>query len=115
MFYYPNILARYEQSDPASYAWICIEEVKRFNLALYRVCRALSRSSNSCTANSLLRAEELHFPMPENDLLWNAMTGEEWTSAMAEGANRDRLDGSREENWISHSAELLQIFGTDFI
>ncbi|KAL4977125.1 hypothetical protein BDW66DRAFT_159161 [Aspergillus desertorum] len=43
MFSYPSMLAQFTSSDsahlPEVYVWLGIEEVKRFSLALYKVCR----------------------------------------------------------------------------
>lgn len=121
LFYYPNILARFQQNDLASYVWICIEEVKRFNLALYKTCRALSGFSAhekndgqhgvACEASCGLTADELQFPMPKNDPMWNAMRKEEWESAIADDFDSTRLYDTMEEEWISNSAELLRFIG----
>lgn len=51
MLYYPNMLARYCEPDQPSYVWVSIEEVKRFNIALYKVCRVCSEQgsgTNDC-------------------------------------------------------------------
>ena len=121
LFYYPNILARFQQNDLVSYVWICIEEVKRFNLALYKICRALSgfsaheknggQHSVACEASCGLTADELQFPMPKNDPMWNAMRKEEWDSAIADDFDPTRLYDTMEEEWISNSAELLRFIG----
>lgn len=121
MFYYPNVLARYEQNDLASYVWICIEEVKRFNLALYRVCRASSSSdihdksgrqySVTGEASCELTADELQFPMPKNDPLWNAVRKEEWEPSVNDDFRPARLYDSMEEEWISKSADFLRFIG----
>ncbi|PGH27364.1 hypothetical protein AJ80_00842 [Polytolypa hystricis UAMH7299] len=115
MFYYPNMLAHYQESGHTGYSWMCIEEAKRFNLALYRLCRALSVpdpwNKNTIDRAKLLPASELQFPMPENELSWKATNTEEWISALAEGAKDDKTDDASEETWISSSSRLLQILG----
>lgn len=117
MFYYPNILARYQQNELVSFVWTCIEEVKRFNLALYKVCRASSSLDKSGThgvtgeAICELTANELQFPMPKNDVLWSAMCKEEWDSAITNDFDLNRLYDTMEEEWISKSAEFLRFIG----
>lgn len=121
MFYYPNMLARYQQDDPDSYVWVCIEEVKRFNLALYKVCRTLSDSGKyeknmeECgavgAASYGFTANELQFPMPKKDPMWNATRKEDWNSAATEDVYPTPLDDVMEEEWISRSAELLRVVG----
>jgi hypothetical protein len=117
MFYYPNILARYRPDDLSSYVWIGIEEVKRFNLALYRVCKILGSSKpntnvgeygNPGVARWQLTASELQFPMPKNDLLWNAVNKKEWNFAATEDVYHFNLNDTMELEWISNSAELMQ-------
>ncbi|KAK2761629.1 hypothetical protein FQN54_001457 [Arachnomyces sp. PD_36] len=118
MFYYPNMLARYSQSDLPSYIWVGIEELKRFNLALYRCCKALSRSGQQTSdgagdsiagpATWELTAADLQFPIPKNDALWDATVREEWDSAGTEAANPTSLHDTLEAEWISKSAELLR-------
>ncbi|RAL02867.1 Zn(II)2Cys6 transcription factor [Aspergillus ibericus CBS 121593] len=114
MLYYPNMLARYGQTDPAPYVWVCIEEVKRFNIALYRVCRACGDTDDrdvlatATASNRGLRAQDLRFPLPKSPRLWHAMSKEEWVSAMAEGVPCHDLDDTLEREWISNSAHVLE-------
>lgn len=118
LFYYPNTLARYQQNDLASYVWICIEEVKRFNLALYKICRALSGFSahdksgrqRGVTGHELT-ADELQFPMPKNDPLWNAMCKEEWETAITDDSDLTGLYDTMGEEWISKSADFFRFVG----
>ncbi|RAQ71558.1 hypothetical protein COH21_012909, partial [Aspergillus flavus] len=67
--------------DLASYVWVSIEEVKRFDLALYKFHRMLRRagtrdsavgSYSVTTVDGALTAADLRFPMPTNDALWHA-------------------------------------------
>lgn len=111
MFYYPNILARYGETDPASFVWVGIEEVKRFNLALYKVCGRVSGSSmrdRSGTDNdaALLTASELQFPLPGNPPLWNAVSKNEWTANMKEEGLVSFNDDCQ-ASWISNFAVVL--------
>lgn len=114
------MLARYQQNELVSFVWICIEEVKRYNLALYKLCRALSSfvihdksGTHGVTGEGIreLTANELQFPMPKNDPLWNAICKEEWDSAITNDFVPARLYDTMEEQWISKSAEILRFFG----
>ncbi|KAE8379048.1 hypothetical protein BDV26DRAFT_175898 [Aspergillus bertholletiae] len=115
MLYYPNMLARYHLEGLASYAWVSIEEVKRFDLALYKLTKMLSRGSAvgrpsaTETANGRITAADLQFPMPTNDALWHAVGKEEWLSAATKGEGRCNLHDAMEDNWISNSAELIEL------
>ncbi|KJK66034.1 specific transcription factor domain protein [Aspergillus parasiticus SU-1] len=116
MFYYPNMLARYQSDDLASYVWVSIEEVKRFDLALYKFHRMLSRagardsaagSYSVTTVDGALTAADLRFPMPTNDALWHAVGKEQWLSATTKGVYLCSLNDAMEDQWISNSAELI--------
>ncbi|KAL4974632.1 hypothetical protein BDW66DRAFT_139291 [Aspergillus desertorum] len=39
------MLARYGKDDPPSFVWIRIEEIKRFNMALFKLCRSFTAST----------------------------------------------------------------------
>ncbi|KAJ5407359.1 hypothetical protein N7465_008643 [Penicillium sp. CMV-2018d] len=116
MFYYPNIIAKYDEADLASFVWVCVEEIKQFNLALYKVCGKASSSSmrderhgNIDSVWSLITAGELQFPLPSNVPLWNSVNTDEW---MAVGRDEKlvSLDDDCREKWISNSAEILEFF-----
>lgn len=115
MFYYPHILARYHSSDLASYVWVGIEEVKRFDVALYRMCKLLSSGQRNGNIEDRgapgvtswqLTASELQFPIPKNDLLWNAVGEEEWICVGTEDLDCIDLSNIMETQWISRSADL---------
>lgn len=106
MLFYPNMLARYRPDDLASYVWISIEEVRRFNLTLYKVYSMVSRPSNRGFS-----ANDLQYPMSKNDSLWNTVNKEEWLSAWPGDLNFLSLDDALEDEWISNSAELIGLFG----
>ncbi|KAB8236417.1 uncharacterized protein BDW43DRAFT_266893 [Aspergillus alliaceus] len=119
MLYYPNMLSRYGQDDLAAYVWVSIEEVKRFNLALYKVCRAFSKQENSVDNLDIagagsrgLRARDLRFPLPRNTPLWNAVSKAEWVSAATEDVYRHSLHDTLEAEWISKSAKVLELIET---
>lgn len=102
MLYYPNILDRFTPEELAPYVWISIEEIKRFNLTLYKVYNMVSRSAaKNFTVN------DLKFPLPKNDPLWNAVSKEEWLSASSGDLNNFNSDDVLENEWISNSAKLL--------
>lgn len=105
MFYYPNMLAKYNEADLASFVWVCIEEVKRFNIALYKFCGKLS--SSSLGDRHLLPASQLHFPLPNNTPLWNAIGKNEW-EANAQKENMVFLDDDCQPMWISNIAGVLE-------
>ncbi|KAL3456619.1 hypothetical protein BJX64DRAFT_270308 [Aspergillus heterothallicus] len=104
MFYYPKILEQYANDHVKAYIWIGVEEIKRFNLALFRVCRSVSSSGDRCR----LAATELQFPLPTGERLWSAVTSADWhAEAAKEGTNLDKTRGPAEP-WISELAELVR-------
>ncbi|KAJ6137255.1 hypothetical protein N7471_003741 [Penicillium samsonianum] len=116
MFYYSNILGRYKEADLASFVWVGLEEIKQFNIALYKVCGKASNSNikdgshgDITAVQSLLTASELQFPLPSNFPLWNAVSKDEW---MAVGWDEKlvSLDDDCQQNWISNFAEILEFF-----
>ena len=114
MFYYPNMLARFQEDDLPSYVWVSIEEIKRFDLALYKVWKILGNRDNqkrgaTGVASQELEAVELQFPLPKNDPLWNATTKHDWLAAITEDAEYNKLHDTREEEWISKSAKPLGV------
>jgi hypothetical protein len=107
MFHYPNILAQFRDDHLASYIWLCTEEIKRFNITLFRVGRRFGSSSNQSTPRVM--TEELQFPPPAHDELWNAVHQEDWNAVLAKSARKiDEFDGPLEDLWISNSAALFQ-------
>jgi hypothetical protein len=125
MLYYPNILAQYSQSDPAPYVWLGIEEVKRFNLAVYRVYQACSKIGKedrdtheqdiTATPNSGLTAKDLQFPFPRNNRLWRFCSKGEWDAAATDGVFCHLLDDPMDEEWISKVDKDLGVdWGVDW-
>ncbi|KAL4894265.1 hypothetical protein BDV59DRAFT_207291 [Aspergillus ambiguus] len=108
MFQYANMLARYTPDDPAEYVWVGVQEVTRFDLALYRLCKYHGFEKHTMVPGWQLTADELHFPMPKNEALWNAKGKNEWTDASRNMDWIDLGDIMRTE-WIAKSAELLQL------
>ncbi|KAL4735389.1 hypothetical protein BDV11DRAFT_212008 [Aspergillus similis] len=137
MLSYPNMLARYGKDDLPSYVWVSIEEIKRFNMALYRVCQSFAGSAcddkrgehlipdtplencDSRWGQHRLCPCDLQFPLPSNMPLWNAVGKAEWRSVVAAGediyANADAdaycqrlLNDALKEEWISNFADIFQ-------
>ncbi|KAJ5465741.1 hypothetical protein N7530_009528 [Penicillium desertorum] len=110
-----SIIRTFLPSDLDSFIWVGIEEIKRFNIALYKVCGKASSSSirdgthGDTHAWSPLTAGELQFPLPSNCALWSAVTRDEW-DAVAKDEKRVSLDDDRQKDWISNFAEILQVF-----
>lgn len=103
MFFYPNMLARYKESDLPSFVWVGTEELKRFIMALYKLCAKVSCRS---TDNSpLLHARELQFPLPSNDPLWNSVERDEWEAHAKDESIS--LKDSLQAKWISNFADVL--------
>ncbi|KAL2836311.1 hypothetical protein BJY01DRAFT_238323 [Aspergillus pseudoustus] len=103
ILYYPNMLAR-------------IEEVKRFNIALYKICTACSEQEcwteglNSTKApRRRLRAADLQLPLPKNTRLWKAVDKAEWVFAATDDVYHHRLGDALEGEWISRVANVLEI------
>lgn len=115
MFYYPNILARYKEAHLASFVWVGLEETKRFNLALYKLCGRVrgssigdSGSGGNNDAASLLPASELQFPMPNNRPLWDAVGKNEWLANTKVEESLAGLDDNLQASWISNFADVLE-------
>lgn len=102
------MLARYKEADLPSFVWVSIEEVKRFNIALYKLCAKLSSSSQE--DRPLLPASELQFPLPSNNPLWNSVGRDEW-EANAMGENMVSLNDDFQGKWISKFADVLEFLG----
>ncbi len=119
MLYYPNMLSRCSPSDIGTFNWVSVEEVKHFNLALFKVCSAFSTSpkldivvGNVHTAGSWsLGPRDLQFPLPRDLQLWNAKGKEEWLAVGAEKMAGPDLNDTLESEWISNSAVVLEGIG----
>ncbi|KAE8378650.1 C6 and C2H2 transcription factor [Aspergillus bertholletiae] len=114
LFSYPNMLAKYD-SLPIALVWVNVEEIKRFGLALYKLCRLCTRSASTDatdgggrdTKNELLTLADLDFCMPDSDEVWNAssnMASEFIRSVPFQQASRDNRDP---DNWISQASGKL--------
>ncbi|KAI3095131.1 hypothetical protein CBS147333_9857 [Penicillium roqueforti] len=112
IFSYPNMLLQHEADAPLALVYVSVEEIKRFGLALYKVCR-LSTSFDLIGGNAsgdrhdLLTLADLSFCMPDSDELWNAPLGAEsevLSKADSSAAGRDNGDA---KNWISQASALV--------
>lgn len=107
MFFYPNMLARYKESDLPSFVWVGIEELKRFSMALYKLCTGVN---SLATDNSLLHAGELQFPLPSNDPLWNSTGRDEWADNLKD--ETISLKDNLQAKWVSNFADVLGFVGS---
>ncbi|KAJ5324044.1 hypothetical protein N7476_002644 [Penicillium atrosanguineum] len=92
MFFYPNMLTRFKEVGLASFAWVCTEEVKRFNLALYKTCGKLSSTN--------LEKVIFNFLCPKIPPLWNAIGKPEWL-VLLQDEDSLCVDDDCQEPWIS--------------
>ncbi|OJJ65849.1 hypothetical protein ASPBRDRAFT_60199 [Aspergillus brasiliensis CBS 101740] len=104
MFSYPNMLAKYKETDLPPFVWVGVEEFKRFNISLYKLCGQLSSAGPG--DKPLLSASELQFPLPSNDPMWNSTGKEDW-HAYAKEENMVSLNNEFREKWISKCADIL--------
>ncbi|CAI7570494.1 unnamed protein product [Penicillium glandicola] len=121
MFFYPSILAQFKPGvDPDVFIWLGIEEVKRFDLSLYKVCRH-ARVCNTklledvpnfgpqrgpqSPGGRLLSLADLQFAVPDSDELWHANS--DLAAKIARNPDAYTNDNI-EENWISQTARILQ-------
>ncbi|CAP95628.1 Pc21g07310 [Penicillium rubens Wisconsin 54-1255] len=121
MFFYPSILAQFKQGiDPDVFVWLGIEEVKRFNLSLYRVCRhaqvydtrlleaapsSSPRRGPRSPGGSLLSLTDLQFAVPDSDELWHATSD---LAVKIAGSEAAYANDNIEDKWISQTARVLQ-------
>ena len=120
MFFYPAIQSQFKpEIDPEVLIWLGIEEVKRFNLSLYRLYRQIrldtkvledtpnfdSMCGPRSSGGNLLSLADLLFAVPDSDELWHATSG-----LAAKIAERQAvyIDKNGEESWISQTARVLE-------
>ncbi|KAL3481381.1 hypothetical protein BJX99DRAFT_253686 [Aspergillus californicus] len=116
IFYYPTMLARYQDIDNVTCIWVGVEEIKRLGLAMYKISRLCgSRDQRECEsgrAQSHLRLSDLQYPPPDSRHLWEAESNPALSRLLAERGKRtaprhEQLDGRLEENWLSSCGRLL--------
>lgn len=120
MFFYPTVQSQFRpEVDPEVLIWLGIEEVKRFDLSLYRLYRQtrLDDTVLEDTANfnsrcgprpldgNLLSLADLQFAVPDRDELWHVPS--ELAAKIAENTAA-YIDKNGEENWISQTARVLE-------
>ncbi|KAJ5805987.1 uncharacterized protein N7503_003589 [Penicillium pulvis] len=120
LFYYPAIQSQFKpEVDPEVLIWLGIEEVKRFDLSLYRLYRKIrldtkvlvdtANIDSSCGPRSsgrdLLSLADLQFALPDSDELWH-MTSDLAANIAGNTAAYDDKNGER--NWISQTARVLE-------
>ncbi|PKX97579.1 C2H2 type zinc finger domain protein [Aspergillus novofumigatus IBT 16806] len=115
MFFYPEILAQFcGDSVPDVFIWVGIEEVKRFALALYEVCRTCHIQRENSPRNSprsanrgrsLLTLADLQFALPDSDELWHATS--DLAARLAEDGPLYYDNNDAAANWISQSSETV--------
>lgn len=127
MFYYPSMLAQFNlETDPDVFIWLGTEEVKRFCLSLYRVCRQSrisgpdvrkdapvrnTRRGPHRLGESLLSLTDLQFALPDSEELWH--TSSDLAARLTEKSaaySNENIEG----NWISQTARLLRPFDAQF-
>jgi len=119
MFSYPNMLAQHSPTAPLALVWVNVEEIKRFGLALYKVCRMCTQPDSTGgdingAKHELLGLNDMLFCMPDSDEVWNAplSAGSEILQKVASQTNlRDNRDPN---GWISQTSTILHDTGVAF-
>ncbi|RJE25303.1 hypothetical protein PHISCL_02332 [Aspergillus sclerotialis] len=119
MLSYPNILAHHEITAPLALVWVSVEEIKRFGLALYKVCRMCSRPeslrrNDKSLGSELLTLSDLNFCMPDSDELWNAPGDAESGTIRRVASHTNLRDNGNPDAWISRASCLLYDEHVDF-
>ncbi|OGM48303.1 C6 and C2H2 transcription factor [Aspergillus bombycis] len=112
LFYYPNMLAQHHSSAPIALIWVNVEEIKRFGLALYKICRLCTRSASterdgSDKPSELLTLADLDFCMPDSDEMWNAPSSTGVELIRSSALQRECRDNRDPDNWISQASGKL--------
>ncbi|KAL4746593.1 hypothetical protein BDW72DRAFT_184598 [Aspergillus terricola var. indicus] len=103
LFFYPRMVQRYSGITSMACIWVGVEEIKRFGIALSRVCELYrDRITGDVDQSGFLTLAELQFPVPDSDELWNAESNAVLAQRLADLKPDAALDGRREENWISN-------------
>lgn len=124
LFHYPNMLAQHTAA-PIALAWVSVEEMKRFGLALYKLCRLVSQSRSNEPAkehriesgvqSELLTLEDLDFCLPDSDEVWNMPPGPETEPTRINTALQETCRDNRDSNnWISRTSGLLHDASVNF-
>jgi hypothetical protein len=106
------MLAQHSSAVPLTLVWLSIEEIKRFSLALYKVCQLSTRLEitgvdGSSAKSELLTLADLSFGMLDSDEAWNSISGV-GSEARQEVAFQTKLRDSQDPTgWISQSSSVL--------
>ncbi|OOF98690.1 hypothetical protein ASPCADRAFT_394095 [Aspergillus carbonarius ITEM 5010] len=118
IFSYPNMLMQYDATAPIALIWVGVEEIKRFGLALYKLCRLCGRSDlppdrHENDRSELLTLADLDFCLPDSDAMWEGApaTMEEARSLAVGQTCRDNRNP---DGWISQSSGKLYDAGVRF-
>ncbi|RAK98733.1 Zn(II)2Cys6 transcription factor [Aspergillus ibericus CBS 121593] len=125
MFSYPTMLAQQDADAPIALIWVSVEEVKRFGLALYKICRLCSREEkdgrvsthrDGSSVSELLTLADLDFCLPDSDAAWEASSasGAEDGSLRRLAAGQPCRDNRDPEGWISRTSGRLCDAGLGF-
>lgn len=117
LFCYPNMLRKHHPSAPLALVWVSVEEIKRFGLALYKVCRScasgvssdkptISSHSNS-SKSELLTLADLEFCLPDSDELWNTPPGQQPKLNRGSASQLELRNNQDPDNWISRTSRQL--------
>jgi hypothetical protein len=101
------MLLQQEDNAPLPLVYTNVEEIKRFGLALYKVCRLSTSSTVNGGKNDLLTLADLSFCMPDSDELWNAPLGAEAAVLNKSDSSAVARDNGDPKNWISQASAHL--------
>jgi hypothetical protein len=105
------MLGRYQDIDSVTCIWVGVEEIKRFALALYKVCRISGRvcrnKADDPDGLQLLRLSDMRFPIPDSNQLWEAESNPELSNLLAKTYRDANLERRRDAKWISECGGLL--------
>jgi hypothetical protein len=118
VLYYPAMLGRYQDIDSVACIWVGVEEIKRFGLALYKVCKICNSvyddESGENSGQRLLRLSDLRFPVPDGNHLWEAGSNLELSHLLAKKGTDAQSERSREVKWISENGQWLDSNALEF-
>jgi hypothetical protein len=109
------MLRQHDADAPLALVYVSVEEIKRFGLALYKVCRLSTPTSFDFSGEcynggktDLLTLADLSFCMPDSDILWDAPLGAVSEILNKSDAHVVRRDNGDAKTWISQASALLR-------
>lgn len=118
MFHYLKMIEKYSPATPLAMIWVNVEEIKRFGLALYKVCRlsnlAVTAKKSRNTRQDLLGLADLNFCIPDSDRIWGAPAVMDEQDRQLLIALVERRDNSDQKVWISNATRILYDDQVDF-